>query len=72
MDLLTIFTAFSQSGELTKAQSNYQFGTIIMHEGSFCYKIELKGKVTAYLVIIDKKTKRELVYESKLTLAKKR
>ena len=48
------------------------FGTIIEHEGSACYKIEKGGKIVTYLIMTDKKTKKDVVYESNLQLDKVR
>ena len=41
-------------------------------DGTPCYKIEEEGRVTAYLTIVEKKTKKEVIYESKLILKKVR
>lgn len=41
-------------------------------EGTPCYKIEKSGKITTYLGVLDRKSKKMIVYESNLTLTKER
>ena len=84
MDISDVFGAFSQTKtncdeENMKEQEggvaqlkHYEFGSVVEHEGNPCYKVERRGSITVYLVIIDKKTKKEVTYESKLALAKVR
>ena len=52
--------------------NKYEFGTIVLNKNLPCYKIERGGKLTAYLNIIEIKTKKQATYESKLALAKAR
>lgn len=81
MDLLDVYNAFLQNkvseeqdkvNQKVGSRKNYEFGMVVEHEGNACFKIEKGGKITAYLVIIDKKTKKDIIYESNLELNKVR
>ena len=70
MDLLDVYTAFSQ----TKPQSDeenmkenshnvvyfkrYKFGSVVENEKLPCYKIDKEGKISAYLSMIESKSKK--------------
>lgn len=84
MDLFDIYISFCQTkisednsrmkqtgGEVFKIKE-YQFGSVVEHEGNPCYKIQQGGIVTVYCGLIDKKTKRQTTYQSVLTLDKVR
>jgi hypothetical protein len=51
---------------------SYEFGTIILNESLPCYKIEKSGKITVYMNMMEMGTKKEVTYESKLSLSKVR
>ena len=77
MDLEDVYSAFSQAkapgvkveeGELMK----YEFGSVVANGGLPCYKVEREGKITAYLNLIDRRTGKELLYQSSLKLRKVR
>ena len=77
MDLEDVYSAFSQAkapgvkveeGELMK----YEFGSVVANGGLPCYKVEREGKITAYLNLIDRRTGKELLYQSSLKLKKVR
>lgn len=80
MDLIDIFTAFSQTkpacDEEKQCQEGkvikYQFGTIVQSQKLPCYKIEREGRVTVYMNMIDAKTKKQITHDSKLKLNKDR
>lgn len=78
MELSDVFTAFQQTKKdhrndekresWMKNKKNYQFGTVIENAGNQCYKIESKGRVTVYMALIDKRTNKQITYESNLKL----
>lgn len=81
MDPSDVYSAFSrtqaQDGEgdtkTTKADlKEYKFGTVVEREKLPCYKIEKGGKVSVFMTMVDKYSKKEVTYETKLVLAKVR
>lgn len=80
MDIFDVYEAFcpqkmlsderASENESTRKLTRYEFGTVIEVEGVPSYKIEKGGKITIYQTLIDRKTKKETVYDSKFVLVK--
>lgn len=48
----------------------YEFGDLVVKNNVPCYKIDRGGKITCYLSMVDRKTNKEVTYESNLVLSK--
>lgn len=75
MDLTDVYYSFSQLQitdenviEEKKRLRKYQFGQVIKRDEIPCFSIERGGKVVTYQTLLDKMTKKEIIYESRLKL----
>lgn len=77
MDLTDVYCSFSQL-QITDDQNakdqdkmsirKYQFGQVIKRDEIPCFSIERGGKIVTYQTLLDKMTKKEIIYESRLKL----